>query len=426
MLDERKSLERQRMAWGVVLSSFVVFMVICTSLPFIVNATIQNSARVLDVLVQANQGTVGIDDQAGGRRAVIVGDLGQAVAPGEHVLTGRTATALVMVQPPESEQIVATFQLYSNTDFHLLQATTPRFQWSSQGRELAIRLDSGRIRVDLNQDAERPAMILITTPHGEVSVAEAGQYAVVVTGEEGETQVTVREGTAQIAAEGETMALSPGTRARIPAGSAPEGPLGTERNLIANGDFIRETAQWIVNPWIVDLAAQPAGAVRTLTVGGAPRLNVTREGIGHAEVSLRQAINQDVSELTSLRLLLTFRVLNETLGVCGVKGSECPLFVRINYVDENGASNTWQQGFYASGEVDANLTPDSCITCAMVQGPHIRVPLGQDYFFEIDDFRQELARHGRVPPRLIESIILVFSGHGFEVEVGDIALLAEE
>ncbi|NJN55477.1 MAG: hypothetical protein HC804_12420 [Anaerolineae bacterium] len=181
-----------------------------------------------------------------------------------------------------------------------------------------------------------------------------------------------------------------------------------------------------MNPWIVDLAAQPEGQVRTLDVGGEPRLSIVRQGVGHAEVSLRQAINQDVSELTSLRLLLTFRVLGETLGVCGVKGSECPLFVRVNYVEEGGGSSTWQQGFYATGEVDPTVTPDICTTCAMVQGPHIRVPMQQDYFFEIADFREELARHGRLPPRYIESITLVFSGHAFEVEVADVALLAEE
>ena len=56
----------------------------------------------------------------------------------------------------------------------------------------------------------------------------------------------------------------------------------------------------------------------------------------------------------------------------------------------------------------------------------VRVPLMQDYFFEVEDFREELARHGRLPPRFIESVSLIFSGHSFEVEVGDIALLAEE
>lgn len=422
--DEKLSVERQRTAWIVLIASFTVFTLICISTPVIVNALLQNSTRPLAVVVQANQGTVGIDDETGGRRAIIVGDAGQSVTAGEHVLTGNTATALVSVRPPESDQLLASFQLYSNTDFHLQEAEMPRFAVSGHNRTLIVRLDKGRIRVNVNKDEARPLTVVLETPHGELALAEPGQYAVVVTPED--TQVTVQSGQADIVAAGEVLGLPSGARARIPAGSPPEGPLGTERNLITNGDFDRSREQWILNPWIVELAAQPEGQVRTLAVGGDPRLNITRQGVGHAEVSLRQAINQDVSELTSLRLLLTFRILNETLGVCGVKGSECPLFVRVNYVDEGGGSNTWQQGFYATGEVDPNLTPDSCTTCAMVQGPHIRVPLQQDYFFEIADFRQELARHGRLPPRYIESISLVFSGHGFEVEVDDIALLAEE
>ncbi|HRQ37144.1 MAG TPA: hypothetical protein PLD25_04415 [Chloroflexota bacterium] len=424
MLDEKLSVERQRTAWMVLIASFTVFTVICISTPVIINAVLQNSARPLDVLAQANQGTVGIDDEAGGRRATIVGDAGQSVTAGEHVLTGNTATALVSVRPPESEQLLASFQIYSNTDFHLLEAETPRFAVSNHGRTLIARLDNGRVRVNLNKDEARPFAVRLITPQGELALAEPGQYAVVVTPED--TQVTVQAGQADIFAAGEVLPLPPGARARIPNGSSPEGPLGTERDLIANGGFSRSREQWILNPWIVERAAQPEGLVRTLDVGGDPRLNITRQGVGHAEVSLRQAINQDVSELTSLRLLLTFRILNETLGVCGVKGSECPLFVRVNYVDEAGGSSTWQQGFYATGEPDPNLTPDSCTTCAMVQGPHIRVPMQQDYFFEIADFREELARHGRLPPRFIESVTLVFSGHGFEVEVDDVALLAEE
>jgi hypothetical protein len=424
ILDEKLSVERQRTAWTILIVSFSVFALICVSTPFLANAFLQNSTQPLDVLVQANQGTVGIDDEAGGRRAVIVGDAGQTMAASEHVLTGSNATALISVRPPESDQTLATFQVYSNTDFHLLEANTPRFQVSSHDHAITVRMDDGRLRLNLNEDLTRPFSVQLLTPQGEVLITEPGQYAILVTPED--TQVTVQVGQADILAAGEVLSLQPETRGRIPTGSAPVGPLGTERNLIVNGDFSRSREQWILNPWIVDLAAQPEGQVRTLDVGGEPRLNIVRQGVGHAEVSLRQVINQDVSELTSLRLLLTFRILNETLGVCGVKGSECPLFVRINYVDENGGSNTWHQGFYATGEPDPNLTPDICTTCAMVQGPHIRVPMQQDYFFEIADFREELARHGRLPPRSIESITLVFSGHGFEVEVADIALLAEE
>jgi len=425
ILEEKQILERQRLAWIVLLVSFSITALLCISTPFFVSATLQNSTRLLNVLVQANQGTVGIDDQSGGRRAAIVGGAGQMMAPGERVLTGNTATALINFMRPENEApVAAAFQIFSNTDMQLLAAKTPRFGISKNGRLIQAHLDNGRVRISLPEDEERPTAVQLETPQGALLIEEPGQYNVVVTNEE--MQVTVQEGRANIVAAGQSMLIQAGERAKILNGSTPLGPLGTERNLILNGDFSRETEQWIINPWIVDRAAQPEGQVRVLNQGGKSRLNIARLGIGQAEVSLRQSINQDVTELDSLRLLLTFRILNQELGVCGEKGSECPLFIRINYVDEDGVSRTWQQGFYATGEVDAKLTPDSCITCPMIQDLHIPVPLQQDYFYEVKDFRQTLALHGRLPPRFIESILLVSSGHTFEIEIVDIALLAED
>ncbi|MCA9954746.1 MAG: hypothetical protein KC434_08505, partial [Anaerolineales bacterium] len=137
------------------------------------------------------------------------------------------------------------------------------------------------------------------------------------------------------------------------------------------------------------------------------------------------SVNQDVAEVESLRLLVTFRILNQSLQVCGVLGSECPLFLRVNYVDGSGFSNTWQHGFYAVGEPIPDVQPDGCAICAMVQDTHERVTLGQEYFYDID-LAAEIARQGRVPPRFIESVILVSSGHNFEVEVVDVSLLASD
>lgn len=424
MVEETIYMERQRLAWGVLIASFSVFVLICISTPIVLNAVLQNSTRPLETLAQANEGTVGIDNEAGNRAALIVGDPRRAIASGDHVLTGNNATALVTVRAAESAEPLASFQIYRNSDFHLLAAETPRFDLSNRSRQLVVRLDNGRVRFILAEATERPSTILLQTPQGEVVVNEPGEYAIIVNPED--TQVTVQAGMARVSARGRTIALSGGARARISNGEAPEGPLDAERNLIANGDFNLGRGQWILHPWIVDLAAQPEGQVLPVDMGGDSRLNIVRHGVGHAEVLLRQSINQDVGELASLRLLLTFHIVSQSLGLCGVKGSECPLVVRINYVDEEGVSRTWQQGFYAAGNVDPELSPDTCITCPFVQSPHIRVPLAQDYFFEIADFREELARHGRVPARFIESISLVFSGHDFEVEVSDIALLAEE
>ncbi len=425
MVEDKSKVERQRLAWVVLLGSFVICMVITIAIPFTANALVQNLTEPLAIFVQANQGTVGIDDSTGDRTALLAGEGGAFIEPGERVLTGGTASALVAVNPPNQEELLARLQVFSNTDITLLTAETPRFSVSDNTHILSLKLDNGRIRLTVPEFGERPSLITIASPQSDITIQKPGQYTVIVNNDE--TQVTVQEGevTVTAVAGGTRLSLTEDQRAVVPTGSGPDGPLETERNLIVNGDFSQELNRWTIFPWNVERADQPAGQVRVLDAGGESRLNISRQGVGHSDVQIRQSVNQDVAEIESLRLLVTFRILNQSLEVCGIDGSECPLFLRVNYVDDGGLSNTWQQGFYAVGEPIPGVQPDGCITCAMVQDIHEHVPLGQEYFFDVD-LGQEIARQGRFAPRFIESIILVSSGHSFEIEAVDIALLAAD
>jgi hypothetical protein len=205
----------------------------------------------------------------------------------------------------------------------------------------------------------------------------------------------------------------------------PQGPLDPERNLIRNGNFEQGFDHWSEYTWKVELADQPSGKTEIREVDGEATLRFERVGIGHADARVLQSVNQDVIGYESLRIFLTLRVLEQSLGVCGVQGSECPLFIRVNYIDESGASQIWQHGFYATGTVDDNATPGACISCAVIQANHEHVPQGQDYFFEVD-LHEELARQGALPPRRIESISLIASGHSFATEIVDVAIMVNE
>ncbi|WP_420627562.1 hypothetical protein [Candidatus Leptofilum sp.] len=424
MVEEKSKRERQRMAWVVLLGSFTVCMIITIAIPFTANALVQNLTESLAVFVQANQGTVGIDNTTGDRTALLAGEGGLVIAPGERVLTGDNASALIAVNPPKEQDLLARLQVYSNTDLILLEGDTPRFGVSDKENSLSFRLDNGRIRLTVPEFGERPSHIIIASPQSDITIQTPGQYTIIVNNDE--TQVTVQAGEVMVTAvDGSGLTLIQNQRAVVPTGAPPQGPLETERNLLANGDFSQELNRWTVFPWSVERADQPAGQVRVLDAGDVPRLNIIREGVGHADVLVRQSVNQDVAEIESLRLLVTFRIINQSLEVCGIAGSECPLFVRVNYVDGGGFSNTWQHGFYAVGDPIPGVQPDGCTTCAMVQDTHERVPLGQEYFYDID-LGEEIARQGRSTPQFIESIILVSSGHNFEVEVVDVALLAAD
>ena len=157
---------------------------------------------------------------------------------------------------------------------------------------------------------------------------------------------------------------------------------------------------------------------------GEPTLNFRRLGIGHADSGIRQIVDQDVTDYDTLRLALSMQVDEQSLGVCGQQGSECPLMVRIDYEDVNGVDQTWLQGFYAQGFV-SQTTPDVCIACPPPLNEHYLIPYRQLGFYESDNLVEKLNQLG-ILPRRIKSITLIASGHTFDTNVADVALLARE
>ncbi len=422
-MTETYRYSRQRLAWAILLGSFFACAFLSVSAPLAARAYLQSARQPLDVTVQANQGTVGVNAENGPRRAVLVGEPPQEVEGATTVQTDNTASALVNIVPPNSSAPVAALQVSGNSTVELEQASAPRFRLSRQPLRLIVAVQAGRVRLDVPPFVERPLEMRLTTPQGTVTIDEPGRYILEVDGDV--TQVTVRsEGEAAVAAQGQTMTVAHNERVEIRAGRAPDGPLDPARDLIRNGDFSQGLDNWASFAWRVELTDEPKGETSVSADANDPMLRFVRQGVGHADVRVTQSINQDVSGYDSLRLSATLRIVNQSLGVCGVQGSECPLFVIVNYVDESGVSRVWQHGFYATGTVDDNLTPGACISCAVVQRPHDRVPLGQPYFYDVD-LIQELASQGFLPPRTIESVTLVGSGHTFATDVSDVALIVE-
>lgn len=415
---------RQRLAWIILIGSFFSCVLLGIAVPVLVNAFLQNSSESLGLTVQANQGTVGIEEANGPRRAVLADEQAQSVNQQTTIWTDTTASALLTVTPPDQQSALAILQVSSNSTVTLDEATAPRFRTSDRAYRLVVDLRAGRVRIDVPLSDRRPLELVVTTPQdGAIDVREPGRYVFEVSNDA--TQATVQiAGRASIVANGGRLEIGPGQRAEILTGAAPSGPLDPARDLIRNGDFSDALDNWSVFSWRVELPDQPAGATTVQPNGGDPFLRFKREGIGHADVRVSQSVNQDVSGYETLRLLGTLRIIDQSLGVCGVQGSECPLFFIVNYIDDSGISRVWQHGFYAVGTVDDNLTPGACISCAVIQRPHERVPLGQIYFYEAD-LIQELASQGALPPRYIESVTIVGSGHSFTTDTMDVALIVE-
>ncbi len=423
-MSESHRFGRQRLAWFILTGSFITCISLSILIPLGLNAFLQNADRSLEIAVQANQGTVGIEEQNGPRRAALVGEPPQTVGSGTSIRTDTTASALLTVMPPDRVEPYALLQVAGNSTVRIDRAETPRFDLSNNPNRMRIDLQAGRVRVDIPPFEDRVLEMTVTTPQGaNIDIRQPGRYVLEVNNDT--TQVTVQnEGAVDVSAMGETLSLEPGQRAEVELQTPPGGPFNPARDLIRNGDFSDGLDDWALFSWQVELPDQPKGETTIQPDDGDTLLRFEREGVGHADVRMTQSVNQDVSGYESLRLSTTLRVVDHSLGVCGVQGSECPLFIIVNYIDDSGVSRVWQHGFFANGTVDDNLTPGACISCAVIQRPHQRVPLDQLYFYDVN-LIEELARQGALPPRLIESVTLVGSGHSFTTEVSDIALVVE-
>jgi hypothetical protein len=210
------------------------------------------------------------------------------------------------------------------------------------------------------------------------------------------------------------MSLIPNHRAIVGDGHVSE-PLPAVRNLISNSDFQADLNGWITYSRQAD-PEQPAGNIGVVANEGRRVVDFYRDGSNHAEVGIRQEIDYDVRDFTSLELHLAVRIISEDIGGfggCGSLGSECPIIVRIDYEDVYGSESESLHGFYIGKPQDGWLTYEWSEP----------VQEGNWQTYDSGNLMEELAD---APPALIESVTIYASGHSFHAMVTEVELLAQE
>ncbi len=198
-----------------------------------------------------------------------------------------------------------------------------------------------------------------------------------------------------------------------------------KRDLVADGKFAAELApDWSVSTE-TEHDYESGGEVKLATDGERQIASFSRTGSGHAETRITQMISQSVPADGWLQVRVVLRVQSQDVPLCGVLGSECPVMIKLGYEDATGAWNEWVQGFYATDDSSMSSIPPTCVTCEISQ-PHIRVPAGKWYTFESANLLQDLPARGLMAPRIIRSITVSASGHSYNSQVAEVALLVRE
>ncbi|MDY6877632.1 MAG: hypothetical protein SWK90_15730 [Chloroflexota bacterium] len=404
----------ERVAWIVLLTSFFACIGLAVAVPLSIRWYILNASIKQNVTIEVQRPPLSVT-LPGLSEPVAIAEDRDNILERTTVVTEEATDGRIVMYAPQADDpaIIATVRLYYNTEVVLSSARSPRFPASRLPHRVALEIEAGRVRINVSNDDGRSTIVEVHTHHGTATLTE-GSYEVKVN--EVTTEVTVRDGQTEVVNNaGHVMPLGQAERA-ITDDEQIAGPLPAARNLIVNGDFEDPLEKgWTSYSEQTD-PEQPPGSVNPITDAGREAVNFYCSGNNHTEVGIRQEINYDVRDFTSLELLLDTRIIYQNIlgfGGCGYLSSECPIIVLIDYKDIYGTDRQWRHGFY-TGEPDPEwpLYPWT-----------EQIPLGNWRTYETGNLMDELAD---ASPATIKSITIYASGHSFNVIVTAVELWVQE
>ncbi len=404
----------QRLAWTVLLVSLFTCVVLAIAVPVTLSSFVNDSNTPADMTLDVQQGTMLVSREGATEPIGVTTSLGN-LAELSTIHSDANGQALLTIRSPHDKSILQTVAIYGNTDLEIRTARAPRFQQSARPYQIELMVNRGRISTNVDNGDDRPLESTLHTLQATAGLQE-GSYSFEVDNDE--TQVTVREGLANVAGQGIVQQLSPQQRTVVKLNSRPSGILSPERNLVTNGNFrLPLDGTWDVYNDLQN-TDELSGTVTIETVGGQRSAVIERTGSFHAETGIRQSINRDVRDFRSLRLHFVVRVSDQDVPVCGQAGSECPMMVRLDYKDENGTDNRFYQGFYAVPDRNG-INPDYN-TSSGNRNQHKRIVPNVSYTYDSDNFMDTLK------PQQITAIWFYASGHTYKSSVAEIELLGEQ
>jgi hypothetical protein len=417
----------ERLAWAVLWSAFIVFCLLAVGCPLTAHSYVLHARRGLRAELKAQRGTVRVERSGSGRvDAISLEDQSPLrLFQGDGIRTGDLDEALLTLgrTDQEQQQILCTVKVYENSDVVLVDASTPRFGFSSDTHEAILRVKGGRVRVEVQSAAdERPVQVQVRTDHARIQLSQ-GSYTLEVSNQQ--TTAIVRQGQASVHTGDQQLVLSDEERAIVSLEGELSGPLPAARNLIVNGDFSLGELGWVID---IDSPDPSGRVVVSQDDSGQSFAQFQHDLTQPSEVSLIQTLNRDVSDIESLVLHMRVRVNAQSLSICGDKGTECPVMVRIDYVDAAGgeALQQWVHGFYAFDDPGLSIQlPVHCSTCPPpISEPHNQVAWST--WFDYDSANLMDIMPKEIRPARIELIRVYASGHTYDSMVTDIELLAQE
>lgn len=331
-------------------------------------------------------------------------------------------------------RLVAVVTLHTNSSLTLRTAARPRFNWSTSGYFVDLRDISGRFDITIMPDLGRDVLVSLRSPQG-VLISLNGSGAYIVNTSSARVQVYNRSGLAVL--------VPPGSQVGHVVPAAGQGVIDVETGafearsgyvdllynsdltqlspVVSSGEVKEVLAGWVCNN---DPNDNPPGAYRLQPVDGMKVLRLERfqSATSHGRTSCVQTFGQAGLDLAAngydfLALRATFNIQYQSLNACGIEGSECPLMLRVDYIDQNGQAQRWYHGFYSVNDPQYTY-PLQCSSCRQA---HEFINPKTWYTFDSANWFALFPPDQR--PVKILAVWFYASGHQYDVQVSEIALL---
>ncbi len=416
-----------RTAWVIL---FLSFLLLCSSTLAVTGGVYYfffQSTVAMQTTVQVSRGTAGLI--AADFSEQIIRDEPRFLQTFPYTVStdaqSQAVLTLQMVDDGEAPPILTMITLHNSSSITMQRAFRPRYEWSN-GYYLAELGDlQGDVSVFVSQAADRPFRLEFRTRDGvRILIDDPGQYN--IERSDTRTRLTTLEGRAVLvspSAEASKL-VTPGN-AGVYIQDRPEPILvQSPRNLLEHGLFAFEgTVRWgCAN----DYDSLPAGEFSTDMWQGRAALRLVRgdDATSHGQTGCWQELGDDgipVDEFTYLELQTSFLINFQSLSDCGVDGSECPMMLRVDYVDVNGIEREWIHGFYYRDDPNPAYAsyPPRCTSCLQ---DHDQINEKAWYSYSTGNFFSLLPPDMR--PAVINRVMLYASGHQYDVFVGEMLLLA--
>ena len=415
---------RERLTWAILLASFFIFVSLLVAIPFGTRAIVERATRPLVVQATVTNGT---PIELISRELIDDSGAPQRYRTPTGMETRFSDRGVYQVVNPDTNEMLARVEVADNTSMRINRATMPRFGRSSAEPYLSLTLNRGRARIIIpdKEGDDFPVVTHVMVGDNLTTIVTPGRYA--VDAQNGELQFSVLEGNGAVQGNGEELFVQAGWRGVVAASGETLGLFEAERELIRNGTFQEGLNAWNPARWTTE--QDPTGKTEVINSNGEAVLHFERVGIGNARTDVSQRVEKSVADFSILELAITMRVIDQSLPVCGGLGTECPMTVRLDYVDNNGQVWPWEQGFFASGQVNEATAPDYCKgACGFPLANYVHEQvsqMGEVYVYQSPNLMTLLGGLG-IRPNYIQSITLTAEGHSFNVEVISVSLIARD